>query len=149
MLPVCDSSPGRNSHMWPTRVRQQMCFTKTGSVHSVVLGTRRIRCSYGCATKIIAVYHQTTAVPSGPISREFVKLIHPSIDRVLLRAHARDCGFLVYDREEWRSTAWTRLSRQQYYRLIETFRLTALSQPAFWQIEGHWRLEVKDIGVET
>jgi hypothetical protein len=136
--------------VWPTDTRQ-LDMLHENWAHSIraSLEAEGVSCSYGRAAKMIAVYLKATVILRVPISQEFAKLIHPPIDRALLQALSSDSKFAADDRELWRRTAWTTLDEDQYFRLIETFRVNGRDRPGFWQVERYWRPEIKDVEVDT
>jgi hypothetical protein len=95
--------------------------------------------TYGRAAKIIAIYLKSMVV-IGPLwDTPFVHLVHPPIDRILLRNLARRHGLPSSLRQQCESINWTELSEDEYFDLINGFRQAGLDKPAFWTLERYWK----------
>jgi hypothetical protein len=100
--------------------------------------------SYGRTAKIVAIYLKTVVViPAREEDRDFIAVIHPPIDAILLRKigddkqmhrDVRDCC----NKTRERGKGWTSLNEDAYFDVINTFRKHNLHQPAFWMLEQFW-----------
>ena len=95
--------------------------------------------TYGRAAKIIAIYLKSMVV-IGPLWRtRFARVIHPPLDRILLRNLARRDGLPKGLKQKCETVNWTDLSEDEYFDLIQGFRQAGLDQQAFWMLEQYWK----------
>jgi len=94
--------------------------------------------SFGRAAKIVAIYLKTRVVCGGHAERPLGRLAHPPIDRVLLKALAREPGFSKTSRALWRRTRWTELDAAGYAEVIQSLRDEGLDEDGFWRVERWW-----------
>jgi len=94
--------------------------------------------TYGRAAKVVAVYLKSMIVVGPHWAMPFARLVHPPIDRILLRNVASDKRLPRAVREACKKVNWTKLSEDQYFQLIAGFRHDGLDKPAFWMLERYW-----------
>lgn len=94
--------------------------------------------TYGRAAKIVAIYLKTRVVCGGHASSSFGRVAHPPIDRVLLQALAKHDAHPRKIRALWRSTSWTELDQDAYFKLVRGLRAQGLDRGAFWRVEQWW-----------
>jgi hypothetical protein len=93
--------------------------------------------THGRAAKVIAIYVKTMVITNGNHRSPLARVAHPPIDRVLLKALARD-GRVEVTRSALRKLInWTQLGPRDYERLIEDLRKVTGADP-FWMIEECW-----------
>jgi len=88
--------------------------------------------SYGCAAKIIAIYLKTSVVIVNSGSGDLAKVIHPPIDRILLKnidSEHKDLKVM--------EKPWTLLTENDYFELIG--KLRTLEFDNFWELEAYWK----------
>ena len=135
-LPVAIQNPQE----WPTSAEQFDSFHSL-YCHRIVdhLTTAGVpHVSYGRAAKLVAVYLKSMIVISEHGRSTFAAIIHPPVDRTLLKNLARDRYFDQQLRDYCRNLNWTGLSESDYCALIEEFRRNGLDKPAFWMLEKYW-----------
>ncbi len=94
--------------------------------------------TYGRAAKLIAIYLKNMII-NGPDSKTiFADLIHPPIDRILLKELAQCVQYPKDIRKSWRSINWTTCDETNYFKLISSLRTLGLDKPAFWRLESYW-----------
>ncbi len=101
------------------------------------LKAARVKASFGQAAKLIAIYLKATVVIAGSGATDLRRIIHPPIDRILLKTMARDKRFAKADQKYWDQITWTTLDRAEYMKLIGTLRRAA-GLDAFWMLESYW-----------
>ncbi len=93
--------------------------------------------TFGRAAKLVAVYLKVMIVigPSGhaPVAG----VVHPPIDRILLRGLARAPGIPEPITREWARLNWTALDKRGYSRLIRQLRDCLGKGEAMWRLEKH------------
>jgi hypothetical protein len=94
--------------------------------------------SYGRAAKLVAVYLKSMIVLSRHSKSSFAKILHPPIDRILLRNLASDEHFDQQFRDHCRGVNWTQLKLGDYFKLIGKLRSLRLHEGGFWRIECYW-----------
>jgi len=95
--------------------------------------------TYGRAAKIIAIYLKSMVV-IGPLwDTRFARVIHPPLDRILLRSLARRDGLPKGLKQKCETVKWTELSEGEYFDLIQGFRQAGMDKPAFWMLEQFWK----------
>jgi hypothetical protein len=94
--------------------------------------------TYGRAAKIIAIYLKSMVVIGPLCDTRFACVIHPPLDRILLRSLAHRDGLPKGLKQKCETVNWTELSENEYFDLIQGFRQAGLDKPAFWMLEQHW-----------
>lgn len=101
------------------------------TAHAIIDGFESlgIRCSYGQASKIIAIYIKTTFVirEKEPLKR----IAHPPVDGILLAGLHKDFPHLKLG-----IIKWTRMGEREYWETIN--KLRTLEADEFWKIEHYW-----------
>jgi hypothetical protein len=92
--------------------------------------------TYGRAAKLVNVYLKSMVVLQDMNSKA-ASVIHPPIDRILLRNIASDVAIDQHHRKLCRHTNWTQLDEDQYFELISILRELGGGEP-FWKIEKYW-----------
>jgi hypothetical protein len=92
--------------------------------------------SYGRAAKLVNVYLKGMLVLNN-LSGEPAKFIHPPIDRILLQNIVKNVAIEKEEKKRLKSTNWTQLQEEDYFRLISTLKTINGNRP-FWQLEEHW-----------
>lgn len=95
--------------------------------------------TYGRAAKIIAIYLKSMVVIGPPWDTRFACIIHPPLDRILLRGLARRDSLPKGLKQKCETINWTELSEDEYFDLIQALRQAGLDKPAFWMLEQHWK----------
>lgn len=99
-------------------------------------GVRNV--TFGRAAKLVAVYLKVMIV-IGPYARAPVaRIVHPPIDRILLRALARVPGIPGPIRREWARLNWTTLDKRGYFQLIRQLRGCLGEGKPMWRLEKYW-----------
>lgn len=105
-------------------------FTKSGE---------KLSMSNGMAAKIINVYLKAIIVCGGYHNHEKAKLIHPPIDRLLLKELAdRNIGNLKKDWRHYQDLGWSKFTCEQYEQVIDKIKIICNTQP-LWTIERYWK----------
>lgn len=94
-------------------------------------GKNNILCSYGRASKIIAVYLKTTVIIQHGDQNTRCSFIHSPIDSILLKA--LDKNLMI---NEFKNIRWTTLDETNYWELINKFKSKNL--PINWKLEEFW-----------
>lgn len=92
--------------------------------------------SYGRAAKLVNTYLKTMLVLRDPMSKA-AAVIHPPIDRILLRNIATQANIEESTKRYLRGINWTSLEEGSYFELICVLREINGNQP-FWMIEEYW-----------
>ncbi|MBF9252942.1 hypothetical protein I2I11_06540 [Pontibacter sp. 172403-2] len=87
---------------------------------------KEVEVYYGRVAKIISIYIKTTYVIRDSESY-LSKIAHPPIDSILLK----NLGNVS-------RRAWTTLTEDIYFELIEELRMVANNRP-FWELEEYWQ----------
>ena len=88
---------------------------------------------YGRIAKLVNMYLKCMIVLIYPENR-LSKIIHPPIDRILLRSLAK---ISTKHKKLLLETNWTQLSEEDYFKLIDIFRADFIND-YFWKIEENW-----------
>jgi hypothetical protein len=103
------------------------------------LKRRRVKnVTFGRAAKLVAVYLKTMIVIGPDGSSPIAGVLHPPIDRILLRSLARDPEVPRPIRREWARLNWTTLDKRGYSRLIRQLRDCLGKGKPLWHLERHW-----------
>ncbi|RLB72342.1 MAG: hypothetical protein DRH06_11550 [Deltaproteobacteria bacterium] len=96
--------------------------------------------THGVAAKLINIYLKSIFVCGGRHFDSRIKVIHPPIDSLLLDAlYDNDIGFLRSNWQAARKIRWSKLSSEQYERLIDCIKSVVSKDTGLWSIEKHWR----------
>jgi hypothetical protein len=93
--------------------------------------------TFGRAAKLVAVYLKTMIVIGPNAGCRLSLVIHPPIDRYLLRNLAAS-SVLPSRSSEWRQVRWTQLDERSYYELIAGLREALADGEPFWSLERFW-----------
>jgi hypothetical protein len=94
--------------------------------------------TYGRAAKLVNVYLKSMVVlPS--MDSKAAAIVHPPIDRILLRNISGDVSIDRTHRALCRKTNWTQLDERQYFELISVLREINGGDP-FWKLERYWTI---------
>lgn len=96
--------------------------------------------TYGHAAKAIAIYLKSMIVLGTGKPEEFVSVLHPPIDDILLKTITRDSTLSKRIRALCKSTKWTQLNADSYAQLIFALRDEGLDKPQFWNLERYWTI---------
>lgn len=96
---------------------------------------KSISCSYGRASKIIAIYLKTAVILPAKGEGNICDIIHPPIDFILLKALSKDVDGL----KELSQMRWTQFSKEEYEKLIKL--LSSHNLPFNWRLEEYWKPE--------
>lgn len=106
-----------------------------------VVGAARSRglpFTHGVAAKLVNIYLKSRFVCGGHHAHERVQRLHPPVDSVLLQSLARlNIGENAKEWKQAAKTRWSKLSSEQYEKLIELIRQSLKGEP-LWKIEEHW-----------
>jgi len=94
--------------------------------------------TYGRVAKLIALYFKTIIVIGGYHNTKFAEILHPPIDSKLLENLSELDDYPKELRDKWKNIAWTKLTKKEYFDLINSFREVGLDKEAFWEIERFW-----------
>lgn len=97
-----------------------------------------IKCSYGRAAKIVAIYLKTSFIICFDENSEMSKTIHPPIDKILLKSMAKKINGL----QNCKSISWTKLDEEKYWELVKQIRLHV--ENFDWRLEKFWTPELDD-----
>ena len=92
--------------------------------------------TYGRAAKLINVYLKGMVVLAD-INSNAAAIVHPPVDRILLRNIAADTAIAKHHRAICRRVNWTQLDESQYFELISVLREIKGDDP-FWKLERYW-----------
>ena len=96
--------------------------------------------THGVAAKLINIYFKSIFVCGGQHIDLRVRALHPPIDSVLLDAlYTTNVGGLREDWQAARRVRWSKLSSEQYQRLIDCIKTVVPEGIGLWCIEQHWR----------
>ena len=96
--------------------------------------------TFGRAAKLVAIYLKSMIVVGGHAETSLASVAHPPIDRVLLQNLASSPEVQSQDKKVWRKIAWTQLTEDEYYALIEQLRQVVPISLPWWMLEEHWTL---------
>ncbi len=103
------------------------------------LSGRQIKgATFGRAAKLVAVYLKAMVVIGAHSQSRLATVAHPPIDRVLLQSLASSPDLKNPHKSEWRTTAWTKLDEQGYYKLISELRSVVPEPQPWWKLEQYW-----------
>jgi len=93
----------------------------------------KIKCSYGRAAKIIAIYLKTSIIITEKGEGSFTNVIHPPIDRIFLNNISNKFKEKDFD---FKKVAWTKLTENEYWKIYDKI----LERIKFfnWQLEEYW-----------
>jgi hypothetical protein len=94
--------------------------------------------TYGRAAKLVAVYLKAMVIMGDVVNTPLGMSMHPPIDRILLQKLATSPRIHSPHKTAWRSTSWTQLTAQGYYRLIAQLREVIPDDAPFWMLEEYW-----------
>ena len=94
-------------------------------------GRNNITCSYGRASKIIAIYLKTAVIIKQGDQHTRCSFIHTPIDSILLKALDKEFGI-----NEFKNIRWTTLNEKEYWELIHKLKSKNLS--INWTLEEFW-----------
>ena len=95
----------------------------------------KVPCTYGRASKIIAIYLKTSIILTEKGDGLNCDVIHPPIDRILLKALSKDVKGL----QGVSKKGWTQYERKDYQELFQLLRNHNL--PFNWRLEQYWKPE--------
>lgn len=96
-------------------------------------------CSYGRASKIIAIYLKIAIVLPSKGETENCLVIHPPIDSILLKTLAIEANLKTLI-----NLKWTSFKENDYWGTVEIIRNSNL--PFNWKLEEYWNLHPKRNG---
>jgi len=101
--------------------------------HSIIrcLKNKRIKTTYGRASKIVAIYIKTAIIIPSLGKNSLAKIAHPPLDNILLTNLHKKYKNLKLNNEKW--THWT---ESEYFEIIKKLRTLQLNK--FWEIEKYW-----------
>ena len=100
---------------------------------TIMHSLKKEKCTYGRASKIIAVYLKTTIILPLNGKGRICSLIHCPIDRILLTNIAKEQKL-----KHLKKTIWTKLNEEKYWQLIDELRANDLTPD--WKLEEHWEI---------
>lgn len=92
--------------------------------------------TYGRAAKLVNVYLKSMVVLND-LSGEAAKLIHPPIDRILLKNIAKIDTIGKFEKNILNAIKWTKLKEAEYFDLVKLLKHINGPRP-FWLIEEYW-----------
>jgi hypothetical protein len=102
------------------------------------LATRGVSATFGRAAKLIAIYIKSMIVLGGHDGTELAHIAHPPIDGILMCNLRNAVELQSKRRTSWAKVKWTKLSEDEYYRLIDELRLCIPQHQPFWTLEQFW-----------
>lgn len=95
-----------------------------------------IEASYGRMAKIVAVYLKTSIIICAEADNDKIRLIHPPIDRILLKNLPANINF-----DDIKNLNWTQLDKNAYWNIVKIIRerLGVFD----WRLEMAWRPEIE------
>ncbi len=96
----------------------------------------KYKCSYGRASKIIAIYLKTSITLPNKGQTENCSVIHPPIDRILL-----ECLVDKKNIKELLERPWTQFEEKDYWRIVRIIRANDLTFD--WTLEEYWHSHPK------
>jgi hypothetical protein len=99
--------------------------------------TQKMKCSFGRAAKMIAIYLKTIHIMGNPQS-QLSKVAFPPIDRILLKTLKSDLKELKI-----KPVNWTELQQKGYVKLLIAIMKIAEAKELkyLWQIEKDWKMD--------
>lgn len=94
-------------------------------------GKNNILCTYGRASKIIAIYLKTSIIIRHDDQNARSYYIHTPIDSILLKAIDKK-----FNLNEFKNIRWTTLDEASYWELID--KLKSKNLPINWTLEEYW-----------
>ncbi|MEY4730369.1 MAG: hypothetical protein RL020_1527 [Pseudomonadota bacterium] len=94
--------------------------------------------TFGRAAKLVAVYLKAMVVVGEEARKSLAGVAHPPIDKLLLQNLASSHNFSSDYKSLWRSTAWTNLNEDDYYKLLATLRTVIPVTEPWWKLEQYW-----------
>jgi len=98
------------------------------------------RVAFGRAAKLVAVYLKSMIVLGPAANGTLSQIAHPPIDRLVLKALARNEAIPSEARRVFRKTNWTQLDRKSYYKLVRVIRENVPDINPFWRLEQYWNV---------
>lgn len=98
---------------------------------------RKLKCSYGRAAKIVAIYIKTTIILPERGNSTLARIAHPPIDNLILSSIAKK--FKKY--KQLSNIKWTRLNEEEYWELIRILieiLKEILRRKYWWELEKFW-----------
>ena len=96
------------------------------------LEEKSISCSYGRASKIIAIYLKTSVILPNHGQGNKSQVIHPPIDRILLTNLSNN----YHDLKPFNQKGWTNFEEGDYWNLVEKLKKKFGSFD--WRLEKYW-----------
>jgi len=95
-----------------------------------------IKATYGRAAKIIAIYLKTSIVICEETDNDKLRLIHPPIDRILLKNLPNNKELMSI-----KKLSWTQFDKESYWQVVNTIR----EQFGYfdWRLESLWKPELE------
>lgn len=95
--------------------------------------------SYGIAAKLINAYLKVVFICGGYHKCRKVKVIHPPIDRILLKELRKKKN--KNQKAPWMkgSLAWSKFDGNKYRKVIQHIRAITNNNDGLWKIEEYWR----------
>jgi hypothetical protein len=94
-----------------------------------------ITCSYGRASKIVAIYLKTSVILPAKGDGNVCDIIHSPIDGILLKCLSEKVDGL----KSLSKMRWTQFDEKDYWNLVELLR--AKNLPLNWRLEEYWKPE--------
>ena len=94
--------------------------------------------TFGLAVKLIAVYIKSAVVLGDGTATALARVAHPPIDAILLRNLSVSPEIDSPHKKSWRKVAWTRLTEEDYYPLMQQLRDALKTGQPFWTLEHYW-----------
>jgi hypothetical protein len=121
----------KNLHAFDS-LHKERCRAICAYLESVGIGN----VTYGRAAKLVNVYMKGMVVlPS--MDSKAAGIVHPPIDRILLRSIAADTSVDEKHRAVCRRVNWTQLEEKEYFDLVGVLRAVNGGGP-FWKLERYW-----------
>ena len=94
--------------------------------------------TFGRAAKLVAVYLKAMVVVGPDSESTLAAVVHPPVDRILLKNLAKSAEIDSPYRSRWRTTSWTTLDEDGYYELVAQLRSVLSDSEPWWMLERHW-----------
>jgi len=108
---------------------KENCYTIIDYLNAKLKNTPKItkKITYGRIAKIVNVYLKTAIVIKDEGKSKLAKIVHPPIDRILLKA----IPDFKYSKRKW-----TQMAEREYFEVINEIR--KIERDSLWKIEKYW-----------
>jgi hypothetical protein len=101
--------------------------------------------TFGRAAKLLAIYLKSVVVLGPAHGSRLSNIAHPPIDGILLSNLSRSKDLVSPHKVDWATIRWTKLGKEDYYKLIAELRAVLPGQLPFWRLEEYWTVTEEQV----